>query len=295
MAETTYIIHTSDGEKTFSIPESSIDTSNTSINLIGHNQADYGEAQNENFLHMLENFASDGSSIETTPNKPIRGQIWYKKINESDFKLMVYNGTEWVEMLKLLTSEGQGKTQGDLYFDGEVLKAYNPELGWVKIGPVDTEHVERLSYVKTLVGSTSTSYDGICYDESSTSGLAADIQAVGDTTVLDLKGKGALNLVKMNILAKGFNSQTYTETARCCCWCYKVLIQSIKIDENTYDMSIVGKPSYELIAKSSDDLNWTISMDFDTSNDALEVTFNCNSLQPNECITLGFDTEIIKV
>ena len=44
----------------------------TNLRFIGKNYAGYGEIQNENFLHLLENFAS-GSQ----PSRPMGGQIWF--------------------------------------------------------------------------------------------------------------------------------------------------------------------------------------------------------------------------
>lgn len=47
------------------------------INLIGRNKVSYGQAQNENFLWLTESFAGTSS-----PNSPIKGQIWYNTSNE---------------------------------------------------------------------------------------------------------------------------------------------------------------------------------------------------------------------
>ena len=44
----------------------------TDIKLVGKNYAGYGEIQNENFLHLLENFSGAAQ-----PPKAISGQIWY--------------------------------------------------------------------------------------------------------------------------------------------------------------------------------------------------------------------------
>jgi hypothetical protein len=44
----------------------------TEVKLVGKNFAGYGEAQNENFLHLMENFANP-----TPPGKPLSGMIWY--------------------------------------------------------------------------------------------------------------------------------------------------------------------------------------------------------------------------
>lgn len=44
----------------------------TSLMIPGQTQPDFGDAIGENFLHMLENFAST-----TAPTTPIRGQLWF--------------------------------------------------------------------------------------------------------------------------------------------------------------------------------------------------------------------------
>ena len=46
--------------------------SHTSINLFGQGYLRYGEKANENFLRMLENFASSHA-----PVNPTVGQLWY--------------------------------------------------------------------------------------------------------------------------------------------------------------------------------------------------------------------------
>lgn len=55
------------------------------IKLIGKNYAGYGEVQNENFVHLLENFSGP-----TRPDRPITGQLWY---DSSSKKLLYYTAT----------------------------------------------------------------------------------------------------------------------------------------------------------------------------------------------------------
>jgi len=66
------------------IDDNSRNTVDTSLTFIGRNEASYGQAIAENFLHILENFADNNP-----PNNPIEGQLWYDsgtnrlKINDS--------------------------------------------------------------------------------------------------------------------------------------------------------------------------------------------------------------------
>lgn len=54
------------------LPEKTKDTSSTSLTLTGRSTNSWGEIQQENFLKLMENFASN-----TPPANPTIGQLWY--------------------------------------------------------------------------------------------------------------------------------------------------------------------------------------------------------------------------
>jgi len=58
----------------------------TDLKLVGKNYSGYGEIQNENFVKLLENFAS-----EQQPPRPIAGQLWFDQ-DINSLKLKVYDG-----------------------------------------------------------------------------------------------------------------------------------------------------------------------------------------------------------
>jgi hypothetical protein len=62
---------TSIGKETITIVDSTTDSS-TSLTLTGKNWSGYGAIQQENFIRMMENFAS-----EEAPTNPTVGQLWY--------------------------------------------------------------------------------------------------------------------------------------------------------------------------------------------------------------------------
>jgi hypothetical protein len=83
------------------------------IKLIGKNTAGYGEAQNENFVWLLENFARAGA-----PSNAITGQLWY---NTETQKMRVNYGTGVWHTLGIndvvsTINQVQGLTQGDLFW-----------------------------------------------------------------------------------------------------------------------------------------------------------------------------------
>lgn len=62
----------------------------TSLQLVGKDYFGYGEAIAQNFVDLLENFASDNTT--DGPANPIAGQLWYH--SDADI-LKVYDGVKW--------------------------------------------------------------------------------------------------------------------------------------------------------------------------------------------------------
>jgi hypothetical protein len=124
------------------LSDGAVDTSATSLTLIGKNYAGYGEILNENLVHLLENFASPNSGATSGPPNPLAGQLWWDTTNNI---LRVYSGTSW----KISTgatsapfSSPPGDLSalgGDLWFDStnQQLKIYSGS-GWVTVGPSAT-------------------------------------------------------------------------------------------------------------------------------------------------------------
>jgi hypothetical protein len=107
-----YSVDTYSGARTFVVEDGTIDSS-LDIKLIGKNYAGYGEVQNENFVHLLENFA--GSSA---PPRPLPGQIWYdttvKKIKYYDSTVNKWKTAGGSESAP---SAPSGLSEGDFWFD----------------------------------------------------------------------------------------------------------------------------------------------------------------------------------
>ena len=103
----------------------------TEIKLIGKNYAGYGEAQNENYLFLLENFAG-----QTQPTKPLSGMLWYDSTNS---KIKVYDGNIFKNVggAEVSAVAPTGLVEGDLWWDSSSnqLKTLNADGEWVLIGP----------------------------------------------------------------------------------------------------------------------------------------------------------------
>ena len=102
----------------------------TDIKLVGKNYAGYGEIQNENFLHLLENFSGAAQ-----PPKAISGQIWF---DATASKLKFYDGSKFRTTggAEVAATAPAGLATGDLWWDSanEQLYAFNGS-GYILVGP----------------------------------------------------------------------------------------------------------------------------------------------------------------
>jgi hypothetical protein len=117
------------------LSDGTTDTSHTSLVLIGKDYAGYGQFLNENFVKLLENFASTSS-----PATPLKGQLWWDTV---DNILKVWSGSTWKISTGATSSPASSppgdlsSIGGDLWFDNtnSQLKVYTGST-WITVGPV---------------------------------------------------------------------------------------------------------------------------------------------------------------
>lgn len=127
-----YIINRFSGAQLTVLEDGTIDIS-TSISLVGRNYTGYGEVQNENFLHLLENF----SNI-SPPSRPLSGQTWFNSQNDT---LNVYDGIDWKAVGSAVVSDSQPSgTEGGLWIDSKSNQLYTYNNGWILVGPEAVEN-----------------------------------------------------------------------------------------------------------------------------------------------------------
>ena len=111
---------------------SGINTSKTSINLIGPSTPSYGQALNENFIKTLENFANG-----TPPPNALTGQLWFDS-STGNVVLKNYNGTTWKALASSSSSSAApaNPQTGDYWWNSAtgILSVYNSGT-WIQIGP----------------------------------------------------------------------------------------------------------------------------------------------------------------
>lgn len=116
-----YTLKYSNGKVLALLADQSSDSASTSLTLVGKNSNAYGESINNNFIHLLENFAN-----RTAPKSPLTGQLWYDTVQG---QLKVYSNNLWKPVGSPVISATQPTTliSGEFWFDtqGQRLWYYN--------------------------------------------------------------------------------------------------------------------------------------------------------------------------
>ena len=199
-----YTIKLSNGTEivTGGLSDGAVDQSATSLTLIGKNYAGYGEFINDNFVHLLENFAqpatSGGVSGIGGPANPLPGQLWWDTKNNI---LRVFSGVSW----KISTGATSSPTSsppgdlsalgGDLWFDSttQQLKIYSG-ASWIVVGPFATP----------ATGDTG-AFPAIMTDTLGSSHIVTQIKIVGVTYMIISKDTFNSSLAGFATVKAGIN------------------------------------------------------------------------------------------
>lgn len=157
-----YTISFSDPTKsaTVNVPDMppGINTVDTSLSLVGRGYPNYGQKIAENFVHLLENFASP-----IPPQNPIEGQLWYDTSDPNNKILRIMDGTatatRWPSANGIYqqgtdprNSATQGLKIGDIWVDtaSNQLKIFNSN-DWTTVGPPDAGPEQTGAIAATIV------------------------------------------------------------------------------------------------------------------------------------------------
>ena len=116
-----YTINKTDGTTFAVVLDGTLDTTTSSLDLIGKNYEGYGEALNENYVRLLESHAN-----LTAPVAPTTGQLWY---NTTDDTLTVRTPVGWksLAIAAVETAQPGSPSTGDQWYDATnmQLNVYN--------------------------------------------------------------------------------------------------------------------------------------------------------------------------
>lgn len=128
-------------------------TNNTETSLIfpGRNTTGYGQNIAENFLRLLENFAS-----ASKPQNPVEGQLYFNTTNKS---LEIYDGTNWKSASNIRVDNNEPSLAtaetGELWVDtnNQQLYIFSGER-WILVGPNFSTGLRSGPLVEQIVDST---------------------------------------------------------------------------------------------------------------------------------------------
>lgn len=148
-----YTINLTNGTILTTVADGTVNSTSSSLTLIGKNYAGYGDFLNENIVHIVENFADSSA-----PTTPLTGQLWW----DSAGNLKVYTGSIWRTLSTMSSSNTApaSSVTGNSWWDttNQQLKIYNGS-SWVLIGPAYTSSTGQSgTIVGTIIDSDTNSH-----------------------------------------------------------------------------------------------------------------------------------------
>ena len=137
-----YNVRFTDQDKTDLTVFDIVGNTDTSLVFPGKNSTNYGQVIAENFLHLLENFASS-----TAPSGAIEGQLWYDSAAGS---LKISDGVTWKAASGILKGptepSSESSQEGELWIDtaNQQLRIFNGTR-WILVGPTQS-YINGLKY-----------------------------------------------------------------------------------------------------------------------------------------------------
>lgn len=124
-----YTINLTNGTILTTIADGTVNSTSTSLTLIGKNFSNYGTYLNDNFVHLLEN-----SSSSTAPLTPLTGQVWW----DTGGNLKVYTGSNWrtIGSITANTAQPTNPVIGNGWWDSsnQQFSIWNGSA-WTLVGP----------------------------------------------------------------------------------------------------------------------------------------------------------------
>jgi hypothetical protein len=125
-----YQIDRFNGTFLVSVDDQTLNSTATDLRFVGRNYSGYGEIENENFLHLLENFANSSA-----PPRAISGQTWFDTATK---KLKIYDGSKFkvTTGAEASATAPTGLAIGDFWWDNqnEQIKVWNG-TEFILVGP----------------------------------------------------------------------------------------------------------------------------------------------------------------
>ncbi len=133
-----YVINQTNGSVLTTVLDGTVDNT-TGLTLIGRNYINYGTAQNDNFVRLVENFANNTPPTQITgATKVLTGTLWYDTANNL---LKVYDGLNFNPVSQRMVSSTQptAKNIGDQWWNSTDQQLFSwTGANWLLTGPAYT-------------------------------------------------------------------------------------------------------------------------------------------------------------
>lgn len=147
-----YNLQLTNGSLLTQLPDGTLDTTASSLALIGKNYPNWGIHVNQNSIRLAENFANS-----TAPLAPLTGQLWYDTVRRV---LKVHTGNNvWKVISSALTGDGSvppgSPSEGDIWWNPTTkqLFAWNGSANvWRLIGPLESIAMPPTNFTGNTVG-----------------------------------------------------------------------------------------------------------------------------------------------
>ena len=141
------------------LPDGTIDTTSSSLTLVGKNYPGYGTFLNENMVQLMENFANGAA-----PTAPLPGQLWWDtsgkviKVNTATTKGTAASAWKPMATMSAGSSQPNNPIVGEQWWDTSnlQLKVYNG-TSWTAVGPLTTSATGNTGAVPDTIVATSPS------------------------------------------------------------------------------------------------------------------------------------------
>lgn len=146
-----YIVNFTDREnKTPITVFDNTSNADTSLDFPGRNVTGYGQIIAENFLALLENFASGAA-----PTSPVEGQLWY---NSVEGILQIWDNTQWKAASNIQKSTSEPSVEsarvGELWVDTTNQQLYVfSGSSWILVGPNFSTGLQSGPVVESIIDS----------------------------------------------------------------------------------------------------------------------------------------------
>ena len=146
-----YIVNFTDREnKTPITVYDNTSNADTSLDFPGRNVTGYGQIIAENFLALLENFASGAA-----PTNPVEGQLWY---NSVEGILQIWDNTQWKAASNIQKSTSEPSVEsarvGELWVDTTNQQLYVfSGSSWILVGPNFSTGLQSGPVVESIIDS----------------------------------------------------------------------------------------------------------------------------------------------